>query len=164
MAPLSCLSVRQPISSDGDHFAHIILAEKESRAGEFLQQLFELPRLIDLQDLVITSGSHVQLIGVGQLIARESRLRTFGTPMKEREEPAIWAQNSKQALKYGGHEGCRKIVCRVPQEDDIEVATREIEAGLHEALDVVFFARVCLALPLGLICILNYIRHVDTVT
>src|SRR5580658_2695942 len=83
--------------------------------------------------------------------------------MKERQKSALRPQYSMQAFKYSGNQLCREIVRSVPKENYVEVAARKVQAGLHESVHVVLFARVSLPLPLRLIRILYDVRHIHAV-
>ena len=125
--------------------------------------------MVDLADGKRTAVEREDFIRICKLKAREGGFGTFKTAMKKGQQHTIRTEHLAQP-----HEECWdhlrwEIVGRVPEENDVEVAPREIKIGGDEAIDIELrlgvpgVKKLGGSKPLGAGCVLNDVGHVDAV-
>src|SRR5580700_10872642 len=86
-----------------------------------------------------------------------------GRRMEKGEHQTTGLQHHMDAREDRCKKRLRQVVDCIPEDDNIEFATGEVEVALEEALHIEprLFARLAGSEPLRLGCFLHDVRHVD---
>ena len=126
-----CLMSHLKLPGDDD-LTEAVLCKEEPVVTELGQHIFDLAITEDMQQGVVARVLHLDDVGICEMVTAERVIRSrCGVEEGEHETSGL------QHLMNPREDRCEKsfgqIVCRIPENDDIELAPGKIEIGLKEA-------------------------------
>jgi len=151
----------------GDHdFVEVVFGEEEAVVAESGEELFNVAVGVDALDGMGRGLLHLDGVGFGDVVAAEGGFRTRGFGVEDGEDGPAFVDAVMKVVDQRLYEVLRDVVEGVPEEDDVELASAEVEILLEESGDIearfvaVIFGRQSPGASEGLI---HEVGHVDAV-
>src|ERR1700727_1754398 len=149
------------LSGDND-LAKAVFCEKESEVTKLTEQVFNLAIIENVEQWVVPRTLHFDYVGIGQMISTEECLRT-ACLVKECKHKTARLKHLVDSGQYGRNERLRKIICCVPEDNDVEYAAGKVEIALKKSINIEagWLALFAGGEPLRFRCLVDNACHID---